>query len=212
VNAEAISETAGMEKIEAAARRYSRVASILLALGLVLFVGSIFYSSAQLENISQQRAEVEELKATLEASVKKLKERAAEEPPKPEEIQAAQEPATTPEQDQIDQLVKKLFSKEKGGDRIAAYDALTKSLRTKDYAVKKILEQGEDELRKQPTERDFVGIYNAVVTLTDMSRAVTQKPEFKERITRFGDQAVEAFPRLENRVALLKKWLNSKSK
>jgi hypothetical protein len=211
MNTEALSSMEGMQEIEAAARRSSRIASVLMALGLLVFVGSIFYSSAQLNEISRQRAELEAIKAENEASARVIKERAAQEPPKPEEIQAAKEPATTPEQQQIDALVEDLFSKS-GSKRIAAYDTLTTSLRAKDYAIEKILQRATTELSKPPGDRDFVGIYNAVVTLTDMSRAVTQKPEFKDRIAAFGDQAVAAFPRLENRVSLLKKWLNSKSR
>jgi hypothetical protein len=212
MNTEALSSMEGMEEIETAARRWSRIASILMALGLLVFVGSIFYSSAQLKEISRQRAELEAIKADNEASARILKERAAQEPPKQEEIQAAKEPATTPEQQQIDALVENLFSKS-GSKRISAYDTLTTtSLRTKDYAVEKLLRRGAAELSKPPEDRDFVGIYNAVVTLTDMSRAATQKPEFKDRIADFGDEAVKAFPRLENRVSLLKKWLNSKSR
>ena len=210
MNAEASSTMEGMEEIEAAARRSSRIASVLIALGLLVFVGSIFYSSAQLSEISRQRTVLEALKAENEAAVAFLKERAAEVPPKPEEIQAAREPATTPEQRQIDELVENLFSKS-GAKRIAAYDTLTKSLRTKDYAAERILQRGAAELSRPPADRDFVGIYNTIVTLTDMSRAVTQKPQFKDRIAAYGDQAATAFPQLENRVSLLKKWLNSKS-
>jgi chromosome segregation ATPase len=167
------------------------------------------FVNKQTDGLKKDIAQLEAIKATLEASIAGIKERAAQEPPKPEEIKAAEEPATTAEKREIVDLVAKLFSK-RGAERTAAYDALTQSLRTKDYAAEKILERGQAELSKSAEQRDFVGIYNTIVTLTDMSRAVTQKPEFKDRITSYADQAAEAFPKLANRVELLKKWLNSK--
>jgi len=158
---------------------------------------------------TEVRAPVVQALQVSEKSAAANNSRASEQPPLPAEVQAARIAATTPEQAQIDDFVGKLFSPS-GGDRTHAYEQLTTTFRAKDYAAAAILKRGDAELSKPADQRDFVGIYHTIVTLNDMSRAVTQKSEFKDRIIDYARRAAEAFPRLETRASTLKRWVQSK--
>lgn len=216
-------------EIEAAARKSSRIASFLIACGLVIFICAMYYSSSQLTEmetslakkrkerddlvveiatLKKERQELEAYKVTSDASAEENKLRAAEDPPKPSEIQAAEVPATHRERKRIDRLVENLFSHSET-ERTAAYTELTNALRAKDYAAERILERGSRELAKLPDQPDSVGLYNTIVTLTDMSRAVTQKPEIKGEIDQYADRVAQAVPTLQKRVDTLKRWLET---
>jgi hypothetical protein len=186
----------------------------VLIVELVVICVGVFADFLQFSP-KEVRSETNEIVAQAlevsETSAEINKSRSADVPPPAAEVQAAQVPATTPEQTLIDDLVAKLFSPS-GRERTVAYEKLTNALRTKDYAVSAILQRGNTELDKPVDQQDFIGVYHTIVTLTDMSRAVTQKPEFKDRIVDYANRATKAFPRLETRAKTLKAWTQSARK
>lgn len=129
------------------------------------------------------------------------------------------EPSTQPEVEsppkdtdavEIDQLVLDLFS-QSGAARVRAYEKLTGQYRAKSYAVDQILATGVAELSKPAENQNFIGVYHTIVTLTDMSRAVTQQPiTRRDALITYATQAAGAFPKLTRRVDTLNKWLRSK--
>jgi hypothetical protein len=222
-----------LAQLEATARRSSLVGTVLVACGLLVFISAIYYSSSQLSQMEKSLAdkrrerdklqiEVDKLndekrildayKLTSDASAQENKARlqAALPTPNPAEYQAAEVAVTNPERTRIDHLVENLFS-HAPADRVAAYHELTTSeLRAKDYSAEAILKRGNAELAKSPDQRNSIGLYNTIVTLTDMSRAVTQKPSIKSKIDEYADQVAQAFPQLRSRVDTLKRWLETR--
>ena len=164
---------------------------------------------AEIAALKEQRDTLQQIKDANELSIAATKEKAANLPVDPADVAVANSDTPPADRARIDALVDDLFAPS-GSRRTAAYNELTTTkLRAERYAVERILERGSRELSKPDGEPDFVGVYNTIVTLTDMSRAVTQLPDADPRIREYGDRASERFPRLQNRVQTLKRWLDS---
>lgn len=152
--------------------------------------------NSEAEAVQSQETEV------LIAAAKKVAE-------EDEEI-VPESPLKDQDEKAIDQFVDGLFSTS-GSTRATAYKKLTHEFRAKGYAVDRILQLGKSELEKDPESQSYIGVYHTIVTLTDMSRAVTQIPTSrKDRILDYANSAESAFPKLSSRIAILRKWLDSK--
>ena len=161
---------------------------------------------AQRDAVRKERDDLEAFKATSEASAEENKLNQAEQPPAPADIEMARVPVSSIEEGQIDALVANLYSAS-ASERTHAYNQLTGTYRAKDYTADRLLTRLDEELAKPVAERNSVGIYNTLVALTDMSRLVTQKPEFRNRIEQTADEVAAEDPKLQKRVEILKKWL-----
>lgn len=98
------------------------------------------------------------------------------------------------------QLVENLFS-EVSAIRKAAYDTITKEFRKDPDTVTALLSHVELNMGNHN------GVYNTVVTLNNISRAVTQPR--KSEINRFCDQADKIGERTKNQCEKLRKWLET---
>ena len=157
---------------------------------------------AKIADAEKRHKELQAYKTVTDETEAAKVAKETERPIEPADLQAAEVKATDPERASIDSMVSKLFSSS-GGERTQAYTALTHQLRTKGYAVERILKLGNDTLQ-EPNESDFIGLYHTVVTLTDMSRAITQHRDYKDQILKYADAVAQAFPRLQRRVTILK--------
>jgi hypothetical protein len=102
---------------------------------------------------------------------------------------------------QLQQLVERLFS-EKPSERANAYNILTSQFRRDPDAVSALLNYAW-----QHTD-NANGIYNTVVTLKDLSRAVTQPR--KDDINRFLDEAEKQGGKTKQQSDATRKWLETK--
>lgn len=128
-------------------------------------------------------------------------------PIREEEIKIAESSAATEENSEINRLVSNLFS-DSGSERTEAYNKLTKDgkYRASRYAAELIMEMGEDTFGKPD---NFIGLYHTIVTLTSMSRAVTQMPDISQDIIDYSDQVVDQHEKLRNRVKTLQSWVTT---
>jgi hypothetical protein len=98
-------------------------------------------------------------------------------------------------------LIEGLFS-DRAATRGAAYDIVTDEFRRDPEVVPAVLSYAHQRLNNDD------GAYNTVVTLEDLSRAVTQPR--KGEINQFCDEAEKPGERIKKQTDALRKWLETK--
>jgi tetratricopeptide (TPR) repeat protein len=101
------------------------------------------------------------------------------------------------------QIVAQLFSDDKA-QREEAYSKITATQLRQDPAVlSKILAAAVNQLHNES------GVRSAIITLRDMSPALTRQDSQKAAITAFANKVTDDYPQLQKETAILLEWLNT---
>ena len=117
---------------------------------------------------------------------------------------------TADEKKAIESLVEGLYAQTPSA-RGRAYNELMKKFRYQPFVIETVIKRAKKELDQPRSTRDVDGLYNSLVTLTDLSRQIIQVPPYKAQITVFAGEVATEMPGLQKRADILIKWLNTPS-
>jgi type II secretory pathway component PulM len=131
-----------------------------------------------------------------------------------ESAQASAEPGPSPgeltaaKRKEIEELIEKLYASTPTA-RGRAYNELMKKFRYQPFVIEAVINRARKELNKPRPDRDLDGLYNSLVTLTDLSRKIIQAPSHKDQIAAFAKEVAIEMPGLQKRADILIRWLNT---
>jgi hypothetical protein len=84
-----------------------------------------------------------------------------------------------------------------------------KKFRYQPFVIEAVIKRGKKEFDEPRAERDVDGLYNSLVTLTDLSRRIIQAPPYKAQIATFATEVKREIPSLKNTAKILIKRHNT---
>ncbi|HEX4708252.1 MAG TPA: hypothetical protein VH229_11060 [Candidatus Udaeobacter sp.] len=149
----------------------------------------------------KKREEADKELGNVEKQRRESAEASAERSPSPGELTAA-------ERKEIEELIEKLYAPTPTA-RGRAYNELMKKFRYEPFVIEAVINRAKKELNKPRPDRDLDGLYNSLVSLTDLSRKIIQVPSHKDQIAAFAKEVAIEMPGLQKRADILIRWLNT---